>query len=391
MAPRSPRALGDDPDSVVALVVHKPRGHVSERFPPGVSRDPLGRPSAYELLPRSLDPGASSLGAVGRLDAETSGLLVFTSSPALNLALRAGGVAKTYVATVGARRLSDARLARAVASAEIPLTRRDDDRAPDAEAWTKPATARLLGRRVARRLAEDAAEDAATDAAEDSATDAHAATEPPTREPLPPASAASRVGDPFAEPFAAEEHWRRHRANALGLRASDDLLADRFEVAEVEIATRDGMNVGGSARLLIGRRSFSSRTRLFFERVYERGNGVSTGPSSPEPARVGASSLDFRARRRISPHPIHTSLGPPFSVASGFVLRRPRAHTPSRSPADPRVRSTAMAFSTAARPTPAPARPVALAGGGLPVRRRLPVAARRGSPCLLYTSDAADE
>ena len=31
------------------------------------------------------------------------------------------------------------------------------------------------------------------------------------------------------------------------------------------------MNVGGSARLLIGRRSFSSRTRLFFERVYERG------------------------------------------------------------------------------------------------------------------------
>ena len=240
MAPRSPRALGDDPDSVVALVVHKPRGHVSERFPPGVSRDPLGRPSAYELLPRSLDPGAPSLGAVGRLDAETSGLLVFTSSPALNLALRAGGVAKTYVATVGARRLSDARLARAVASAEIPLTRRDDDRAPDAEAWTKPATARLLGRRVARRLAEDAAEDAATDAAEDSATDAHAATEPPTREPLPPASAASRVGDPFAEPFAAEEHWRRHRACALGLRASDDLLADRFEVAEVEIATRDG-------------------------------------------------------------------------------------------------------------------------------------------------------
>jgi hypothetical protein len=164
------------------------------------------------------------------LDAETSGLLVFTSSPALNLALRAGGVAKTYVATVGARRLSDARLARAVASAEIPLTRRDDDRAPDAEAWTKPATARLLGRRVARRLADDAAEDAATDAA----------SEPPTREPLPPASATSRVGDPFAEPFAAEEHWRRHRANALGLRASDDLLADRFEVAEVEIATRDG-------------------------------------------------------------------------------------------------------------------------------------------------------
>ena len=39
-----------------------------------------------------------------------------------------------------------------------------------------------------------------------------------------------------------------------------------------------------------------------------------------------------------------------------------------------------MAFSTAARTTPAPARPVALAGGGLPVRRRLPVAARRGSP-----------
>jgi len=247
MAPRSPRALGDDPDSVVALVVHKPRGHVSERFPPGVSRDPLGRPSAYELLPRSLDPGAPSLGAVGRLDAETSGLLVFTSSPALNLALRAGGVAKTYVATVGARRLSDARLARAVASAEIPLTRRDDDRAPDAEAWTKPATARLLGRRVARRLAEDAAEDAATDAATEPPTRPNlqsdrtsAATEPPTREPLPPASAASRVGDPFAEPFAAEEHWRRHRACALGLRASDDLLADRFEVAEVEIATRDG-------------------------------------------------------------------------------------------------------------------------------------------------------
>ena len=49
-----------------------------------------------------------------------------------------------------------------------------------------------------------------------------------------------------------------------------------------------------------------------------------------------------RARRRISPHPIHTSLGPPFGRFRVRPSPPSRAHL-SRSPADPRVRSTAMA------------------------------------------------
>lgn len=94
----------------VTLALHKPRGFTSDNNHTGKF------PSAYALLPEHLSgrrgglsaaAGAgvravqTRLGAVGRLDVETSGLLLFTSSPLVNRHVRAAKrVPKTYVATV---------------------------------------------------------------------------------------------------------------------------------------------------------------------------------------------------------------------------------------------------------------------------------------------------
>jgi 23S rRNA pseudouridine2605 synthase len=57
------------PAAPVVLAFHKPRGVLTTR------RDPAGRPTIYDLLP----PGERRLIAVGRLDLDTSGLLLLTS------------------------------------------------------------------------------------------------------------------------------------------------------------------------------------------------------------------------------------------------------------------------------------------------------------------------
>ena len=114
--------------AAVALAVHKPRGYVSERVPGDV--DALGRPSIYSLLPDPSVSGSSRLSAVGRLDLETSGLMLFTDSPTLNAAVRGSRLPKTYVATVSGAGVDEDTLRAAITSMREPLRRRDDTPAP---------------------------------------------------------------------------------------------------------------------------------------------------------------------------------------------------------------------------------------------------------------------
>ena len=160
MAPQSTAVRG----GVVALAVHKPRGHASERIGAGDGadlRDAMGRPSVYGLVPRDLR--RPSLTAVGRLDVETSGLIMFTDSAGLSAAIRGGRrVQKAYVATVSGAGLSDGDLARAAESMRAPLSRTDrpEEGEQDGYAWTSPAKVRVTRR---WRLQED---DGAEDGAE---------------------------------------------------------------------------------------------------------------------------------------------------------------------------------------------------------------------------------
>ncbi len=85
----------------IYIVLNKPVGHVT------TARDPEGRPTAYDLLPA----GLPRVQAAGRLDADSSGLLVFTNDTNLaSLITEAGGaVEKEYIVTVrGHLRLEDA-------------------------------------------------------------------------------------------------------------------------------------------------------------------------------------------------------------------------------------------------------------------------------------------
>ena len=76
----------------VTLVLHKPVGYVT------TARDPEGRPTAYDLLP----PGTPRVQAAGRLDADSSGLLLFTNDTDLAARVTEGGgrVEKEYLVSV---------------------------------------------------------------------------------------------------------------------------------------------------------------------------------------------------------------------------------------------------------------------------------------------------
>jgi 23S rRNA pseudouridine2605 synthase len=79
----------------VYLLLHKPAGYVT------TARDPEGRPTAYDLLP----PGTPRVQAAGRLDADSSGLLVFTNDTefAALLTESGGRIDKEYLVRVRGR------------------------------------------------------------------------------------------------------------------------------------------------------------------------------------------------------------------------------------------------------------------------------------------------
>jgi 23S rRNA pseudouridine2605 synthase len=77
----------------VYLALHKPSGPIT------TSRDPEGRATVYGLLPK----GVGAVQAVGRLDADTSGLLLFTNDSefAARITDSGSGVEKAYRARLG--------------------------------------------------------------------------------------------------------------------------------------------------------------------------------------------------------------------------------------------------------------------------------------------------
>jgi len=93
------------------LLLHKPKGYVTTR------RDPEGRPTVFDLFPggaRSApEPAALYLFPVGRLDRDTSGLLLLTNDSAFaeRIADPRHKVPKTYQVKASAR-LSDEQLDR---------------------------------------------------------------------------------------------------------------------------------------------------------------------------------------------------------------------------------------------------------------------------------------
>ncbi|CAJ1365217.1 unnamed protein product, partial [Effrenium voratum] len=117
-----------------------PAGVVSQR------RDALGRDSVYEvfdsLVARGLLPDAPAhVGAVGRLDLETTGLIVMTEDRELNRGLGKAALEKRYEITVlGHWQPADER----IRGLSDPYLYHQKATNSGQKTWTKPAQVRLL-------------------------------------------------------------------------------------------------------------------------------------------------------------------------------------------------------------------------------------------------------
>lgn len=125
------------PEESVTLVLHKPAGYVT------TMSDPQGRPTVAELVDTAAYPG---LYPVGRLDADTTGLLLFTTDGELGHGLLhpRHHVTKRYLALVeGALSEKQAARLRAGVQLEDGLTLPADVRILEGE--DARAAARLIG------------------------------------------------------------------------------------------------------------------------------------------------------------------------------------------------------------------------------------------------------
>ena len=84
--------------TTVVIMLNKPGGYVTS------SNDELARKTVYELVPKDLN-----LFAIGRLDMDTSGLLLFTNNGQLQDRITSPekDVSKTYIATVNGKLTPD--------------------------------------------------------------------------------------------------------------------------------------------------------------------------------------------------------------------------------------------------------------------------------------------
>ncbi len=130
----------DHPDGLL-LLFHKPLGRVC-------SHDGREGPSVYELLPDRWRRRNPPITSVGRLDKDTTGLLLLTDQSDLvhRLTSPKHKVPKTYVATLDRDALpEEGEALRALfASGTFLLTGEKDPCAPAQLAWRDPRTAELV-------------------------------------------------------------------------------------------------------------------------------------------------------------------------------------------------------------------------------------------------------
>jgi len=105
--------------TMVVIMLHKPRGYVT------TSKDELLRKTVFDLV-----PGDLHLFPIGRLDLDTSGLLLFTNNGELQNKITSPEkeVSKTYIATINGKVTPDhvMKLLRGVEISEGVLVRADE-------------------------------------------------------------------------------------------------------------------------------------------------------------------------------------------------------------------------------------------------------------------------
>ena len=124
-----------DPPAPLTLIMNKPLGLVCSHREPGRS--------IYELLPPRWQARDPALSSIGRLDADTTGLLLITDDgPFLHRIISPkAGIAKRYIVSLA--RPLEGREAAVFASGELTL---ESETTPLAPAWLEtitPTTARL--------------------------------------------------------------------------------------------------------------------------------------------------------------------------------------------------------------------------------------------------------